>query len=353
MHRFIAFLLFLLLLLPLAATAVSAAPAATLTLVIGEGNETVSADQPLPTPAAPSGKYFVGWAGEHIFLPGGALCETQSDLTLTALFVGMETCGEVRLGAQKGIRFLTHIHRGELETLQTYTTPAYGTFIAPKAYVDAANGKLTPDALASAGKTKYLDTQATAFYRETDTVYTLSGSVVSLLGENFKRDYVGAGYLKLTYTNGTTALVVASPCAAVNPYETALAAHNDRTETADGTHIYAVGDRYSPYTAEELSYFSNILSGCVDLSYWMSGKPITLTAASNYHQLPYTAFYDQTSESVILTVAGGSEFSFDKHFCQLELDGYVTSANWNRINLTVGDDGKSLAVKYREYTDLE
>ena len=351
MRRFLPLVLVCLMLVSLLSLTASATP--TLTLQVGTDSTPHAADQPLPAPDAPEGKVFVGWAASGVLLPANAVYSGTEPVTLTALFVGMETEGEVRLGEKKGLRFLTEINKADLQALQAYTTLAYGTLIAPLSYVQAAGGVLTPAALAAAGKTKYLEAKADTFLAETDTVYVLSGSVVSLLAKNYKQSYCGAGYLQISYTNGQTAYVAATPSAAVTPYDTALSAHGDRTETADATHIHQIGDRYSPYTAEELRYFSNILSGCVDLSYWMSSKPITLEPADAYHQLPYTATFDNESESVVLTVTAGSDFRFDKHFCQLLLDGYLTSDGWNKLNLTVGEDGRTLAVKYREFTDLE
>ena len=86
----------------------------------------------------------------------------------------------------------------------------------------------------------------------------------------------------------------------------------------------------------------------------MSSKSeITLETADAYHQLPYTAAFDNESESIVLTVSADSDFRFDTHVCSLTLDGYLTSESWNSLNLTVGEDGRTLVVKYREYTDLE
>ena len=354
MYRLLAFTLSVCMLASLLLLPAAATDGGTVTLQVGTERETLPAGEALPIPEAPEGKVFVGWGAEGVLLPGGAAYAPSGDVTLTALFLDIRTRAEVRLGDKKGIRFLTELDRADWEMLRTYTDPALGTLIAPKSYVEAADGVLTPAALAAAGKTKYLNATADDFYAKTDTVCTLSGSVVALKSKNLTLDYVGAGYVKITYTNGTEAFVTAPPSAAVTPYGQALAAHGDRTEAADATHTHQVGDRYSPYTAEELRYFSNILSGCVDLSYWMSSQSeIVLKRADAYHQLPYAATFDTESESIVLTVGANSDFRFDKHFCSLTLDGYLTSESWNSLNLTVGEEGRTLAVKYREYTDLE
>ena len=355
MHRFIAFCLSVLLLVPLLAASVSATPAATVILQIGAETQVLSAGECLPFPEVPEGKAFVGWGGEDTLLPAGVTYAPTADATLTALFVGMQSHAEVRLGDAKGIRILTDIDRSDLQALLAYTTPAYGTLIVPEAYLQAADGVLTPTALAAAGKAKYIEARADGFYVETDTVCTLSGSVVALRTENLDLAFVGAGYLKVTYTNGEIAYVTATPSAAVTPYAQALVAHADRVASADATHVNAVEGGYSPYTAAELAYFAQILSGRIDLSYWMTSAnhPLTLTPADSYHQLPYTAVYDLESESVVLTVNAGSSFRFDQHLYCLVLDGYLTSDVWNKLNLTVSSDGRQLAVKYREYTDLE
>ena len=355
MHRFMAFCLSVLLLVPLLAASVSAAGAVNVTLQIGTKTQALTPGDTLPLPEAPEGKIFAGWGGEGELLPAGATYRPSSDATLTALFVGMETRAEVRLGERRGIRFLTEIDRADLQALSALVPPAYGTLIAPASYVQAAGGVLTPAALAAAGKTKYIEARADGFYTEADTVCTLSGSVVGLRTENLDLAYVGAGYLKITYTNGEIGYIAATPSAAVTPHAQALAAHGDRTAVADAVHTNAVEGGYSPYTAEELAYFARILSGCIDLSYWMSGvsHPLTLTPADAYHQLPYTAAYDLEGESIVLTVKEGNGFCFDQHFYALILDDYPTTESWNKLNLTVSAQGKQLAVKYREYTDLE
>lgn len=353
MYRLTAFVLSVLMLVPLLFIAASASAAGTVTLQVGGSTEILPTGAALPTPDAPDGKVFVGWAAQDVLLPAGATYTPSGDMTLIALFLEMQTRFELRLGVKNGIRFLTDVDRADWEALLTYTTPTFGTLIAPRAYVEAADGVLTPEALTSAGKTKYLNATADEFYGKTDTVCTFAGSIVAFLSENLTTDYVGAGYVKITYTNGTEGLIAAAPSGAANPYEQALTAHGDRTAQADATHKNAVGDRYSPYTAAELHYFSNILSGCIVLDYKMTSTtiPPTLQKADDYHQLPYIARYDEESESVILTVTEGSDFRFSTHFCSLTLDGYDTTDSWNDRNLTFGEDGTSLAIKYREYTD--
>lgn len=334
MYRFVAFVLSLLLLCSafLLTGAAEAAPAVTLS--VAGVTQSHDASAPLPHPEAPAGKVFAGWGGEGVFLPAGATFTPTADTTLTALFVGLSTEGTLRLGTGKGLRFLTRMDRADYTALCSHTAVQYGTVVAPLAYAQAADNSLDPDALTAAGKTKQLVMLATAFYEETDTVLTFAGSVVALKAENYMLDYVGAGYLKVQYTNGQSGRIMAPVSDPVCPYtlaDAALSAGNAPTE--------------------EQEYLSNLLSGRIVLNYWMSAKPLTLTAAGAHHALPYTAVYSNAEESILLTVRSDSSFRFDQHFCALILDGYTTGAAWNAANLTVRQNGTVLAVKYREYTD--
>ena len=334
MYRLLAFVLSFLLLCSafLLTGAANTAPAVTLSV---EGvTRVLDAGEPLPTPDAPTGKIFAGWGATGVFLPAGAAFTPSEDVTLTAVFVGLSTEGTLRLGTGKGLRFLTRMDRGEYTTLCSYTTVQYGTVIAPLSYAQAAGNSLSPQALSAAGKTKQRDLLANGFYEETDTVLTFAGSLVALKGENYLLDYVAAGYLKVQYTNGQSAQVFAPVCAPVCPYTLANAA------LAAGT---------AP--TEEQGYLTNLISGRIQLDYWMSGKALALTAAGTHHTLPYAATYDAASESILLTVRTDSTFRFDRHFCTLILDGYPTNATWNTANLTIRQNGTVLAIKYREYTD--
>lgn len=334
MYRLLAFVLSLLLLCSafILTGAAEAAPAVTLSVAgVTQSHDALA---PLPHPDTPAGKVFAGWGGEGVFLPAGASFTPTADTTLTALFVGLSTEGELRFGAYRGLRFVTTMDRADHTALSGYTTVQYGTVIAPLSYAQAAGGSLEPTALFAAGKTKQIDLLATEFYEESNTVLRFAGSVVALKGENYKRDYVAAGYLRVQYSNGETGRIMAPVSAPVTPYALANAALSATSAPA-----------------EEQSHLSNILSGCITLDYWMSGKALTLTAAGTHHALPYVATHDVASESILLTVNAGSDFRFDRHFCSLTLDGYPTSAAWNAVNLTVREGGTVLAIKYREYTD--
>ena len=334
MYRLLAFVLSLLLLCPafLLTGAAQTAPAVTLSV---EGvTQTYTVGEPLPIPTAPVGKSFVGWGATGVFLPAGVPFIPTADVTLTAVFISLSTEGALRFGTYRGLRFSTRMGKADYEALTAYTTVEYGTVIAPHVYAQAAGNSLAPAALAAAGKTKQLDLLATEFYEQNDTVLTFAGSVFALKAENYMLDYVAAGYLKVQYTNGTSGQIFAPVSDPVTPYTAANAA-------------LVAGSA----AGEDQAYLANLISGRIQLDYWMSGKALTLTAAGPHHTLPYTATYDVASESVLLTVKTGSTFRFDQHFCTLILDGYPTPATWNALNLTVRENGTVLAVKYVEYTD--
>ena len=351
MYRFAVFVLSLLMICPLLCVT-AAAEAATVTLSVGGVTAPLPAGDSLPTPAAPAGKVFVGWAADGVFLPAGATFTPESDVTLTATFVGMATTGTLRVqNERRGLRFLTEMDRGEYTALTAKATVTYGTLIAPLSYAQEAGNSLHPTDLAAAGKTKHLDLKPTEFYAQSDTALTFAGSVIAVLPQNMDSAYVGAGYLKVSYTNGEQGLITAPVSAPVKLYDLANAAFADRTAVQDATHTNAVGDRFSPYGAADLAYLEQVLHSRVDLSYKLIGMPLTLKAANPYHTLPYTATFDEAAECVVLTVVAGSSYRFDLHFGSLILDGARAPDSWNAINLTVKDEGRVLTVKYREATD--
>ena len=344
MKRTVAFLLSLMLLLPLTVI-LTAASDPVLTQSVSTG-EVLTAPESLP-----SGKVFAGWGAEGIFLPAGATYTGEGTVTLTAVLVGMSTRPDtkVRTEVQTGLRFLTDIDKADLNVLKGYTEVLYGTYIAPADYVTAANGVLTSAALQSAGKT-CLETVTDKLYAETETTATVAGSLVELLTHNYYRDFQAAGYLKVSYTNGTAAVVVASASAPVKLYDLSLSAYCDRTEAADATHV-SVTDHgtYSPYNADQLGYFAKVMDCVVDVTRF------TVDIANNDVVKPSEDFYGYMPQSYrvtyelgcyVFTVEEGGAFRFNK-----DLGAVYAIRNEERKQISPGrntyqvlNDGRALNV---------
>ena len=356
MYRTLSFLLALLLLCSMVLPIAAADASFTLTLHSGGEPAVLSgaSSYTLPTPNAPAGKVFAGWTAQGVFLPAGATFAAAGDTALTALFVEIstQTGANLRVTDGFGLRFLTHISRSDLNALAACTTVGYGTLIAPADYVSAAGGVLTPEALAAAGKTKYLDITAKSFFEETDAVSTVAGSIVQLLSKNYCRDFMGAGYLSVTYTNGTSGRIYAAPANGSCLYTLACAAHCDRTAAADTTHTVATGNGYSPYSGESLAFFAKVMDSVVNVEYLASQRAaVTLMPQNAYYQAPFTAAYDAAEEQLVFTVRQGSAYRFHTDFDSLILEKLVRVKGRGYSSLyRISADGMTLRVNYSDYT---
>ena len=310
MKRLLAFLISLLLLFPMTCVWVAA----------DGGAETirVSKNDTLPDPEnVPEGKVFAGWGGDGVFLSAGATYRQEGSATLQAVFVGISTKpdAKVRTETEIGLRFLTEIDRSDLAALKQYTPVTYGTYIAPADYVEAANGVLTPAALQAAGKT-YLETTTDQLYAETDTVATVAGSLVNVLQQNQYREFCAAGYIRVQYTDGSVANLTAPAGAGVRLYDQALTAFCDRTEAADATHTTQTAHgTYSPYSAEQLAYFSAVMDCVVDVTRFVvdtNNLDTVGPAADLYGYMPTAYRVTYEMGGFVFTVNDGATFRFDR-----------------------------------------
>ncbi len=344
MKRISAFLLSLLLLLPLTVIFTTAsAPVLT---------QSVSAGDVLTAPeSVPEGKVFAGWGADGIFLPAGATYTGENAVTLTAVFVSMSTRPDtrVRTEVKRGLRFLTDIDKAELAVLKGYTEVLYGTYFAPADYVTAANGVLTPAALQGAGKT-YLETVTDKFYAETDTVATVAGSLVDLLAHNYYRDIQAAGYIKVSYTDGTEGTVIAPASEGVKLYDMALSAYCDRTREADGTHTHQTAHgTYSPYDADLLDYFAKVMDCVVDVTRFVvdtQNNDVVGPATTLYGYMPQSYRVTYEMGCFVFTVSEDGAFRFNKdlgavYAIRNEVRTLITPG---RNTYQVSNEGRALTV---------
>ena len=284
----------------------------------------------LPVSTPPEGKIFVGWRTVPSFpghalpclFPAGTVVAEGDDTTYYAVYIGMETRPEAEMRMTEsdlGLRFITEFDKADLTLLRTLCAVSYGTLIAPSDYVYIARGVLSPEALASVGKTKYLDVAANTPYAESEDTETIAGSVVSILSYNRYLSFCAAGYLTVTYTGGAQTTFYASADADVHNclYDLAVEAFCDRTEEADDTHVYQTEKGYSPYAAETLETFRQILDSVVKVAYVNDPKNKSAMIAQIYpesdvYSAPYTATYSESRGRFTLRVKDGLDYTFSE-----------------------------------------
>ena len=134
------FALTLALLLFAAALPAAAESPVTVTLICNGKAETLPMGEGVTLPVPETGdKVFAGWLwekdGTPALYPAGAVICPETDATLIALAVGMQTLTpELRVIAadDMGLRFLTEINAADFAALSAVTTVGKGTIIAPK-----------------------------------------------------------------------------------------------------------------------------------------------------------------------------------------------------------------------------
>ena len=358
MRRFLTLALSLLALLLLLTLAASAE--ATVTLVEGESTSTLTGDV-LPTSTPPAGKVFVGWYADSstglstVFLPAGAAI--QADVTTYhALYIGMT----VRNGAElrvvegsEGLRFITDVDKADFSLLQSKgRVVGYGTIIAPKSYVQKTVGnKLTPEALAEKGYTKYLDAVSGGAYSEDEDSFAIAGSVSAVRNENGYMEFCAAGYLVVKYSDGTRARIYAAPNykKAQRLYPLVMTAYSDRTTAADETHVNETDYGFSPYSDGNLEFMKGVLDSAVNIFYVKDPKDSKSEIAVVYpntpaYEAPFEAVYD--GKLFTLTVREGVDYSF-KTDCYILIVGGSSVAP---SKATISADGKVMTYKLSSHT---
>lgn len=348
MKKIIALTLSLCLLLPCAALAISAEVGYTLSFA-GEGTpdpmEGATA-YTLPTPVAPLGKTFVGWQGQldgaDVFLPAGAEVTLTADATLTAVYVGivMRKDPQIRYDIE-GLRFLTKINKADLAVLQQYTEVGYGTLIAPKDYLSKTQS-LTHAELAASGKT-YLDVVTAGSYAEDEETVWVAGSIGHVKTKNFCRTLLAAGYLSLTYTDGSTGYVYA-------PVK----------QTDAPAYLYRLSaDAFNGAAAEEQTFLKRVMNAVVDLTLTCDqSNHITAIAygpqGASYRPA-YTARYEKIAERIVVTVGSDSGLNYGTEYAAVILDGHLfdTAFDRNSKQVSISKDGSYLHITWRgEYSEF-
>lgn len=158
----------------------------------------------------------------------------------------------VRLGSMSasGLKFQTNVDKGVVDAViaaKGAQNVSFGTLIVPKDYL--TDGVLPTFASLQAAGKKVLDIPSTGFLTSTDTAHTYCGSIVDILRSNYKRDFVGLGYMKVVEADGSVSYTYAQYLAsnARSVYAVASAALGDVNAVQEGKYQYAVEGGYSPY----------------------------------------------------------------------------------------------------------
>lgn len=295
---------------------------------------------------------FIGWGGKihdtSVFLPaGGTLSFSANDSgELTPYYLEMSGAGNsIRLTPDStGIRFLTRINEKQYNTIAALqgVSLAQGTLIVPQQYLAALGGSLTFEALEETGK-QYIDVKTSGFYSSDGSTAIMAGSVANIFRNHYALDYVGQGYVTVTYTDSTSRTFYAKNATtkAVTVYSLADTAQKDRSATPSERYAYLTADDdYSPYTNDQhkiLAGFTSIILNIQADTSADSGYTATQSGSTTVFIVTKNEDQDQ------LQVARADGTDIDKD----EFAGVIVCGVAKSFTLV---DGK-LNINYSEYTD--
>lgn len=154
--------------------------------------------------------------GKTVWVSGSSIySEETKGATSVTLNLEMEYGASVRYEeGSTGIRFTTRILQDEYNALgESCANVKFGTLIAP---YDKVDGSLTLES----GEGNFVNIEQTedvSWYRKkvgTDVVYyCFNGALTNIYSVNYDRDFIGVGYMTITYSDNTTETVYATPAA--------------------------------------------------------------------------------------------------------------------------------------------
>lgn len=311
-----------------------AAQGFTVTLILPQEQKSFTGQTSFTLPAAQkAGSVFVGWcelqSGQQRLYPQGAVITLQGDTTLEAIFVQIRSLQpELReAGEGLGIRFLTAIDAADLERLSRCSVPQMGTLIAPAGFAGKEVGyALTHAGIRQSGHQSFVDLPVASFYKTSAKTVTIAGSLGNIRPENFSRVFLGIGYLKIPFADGTSAYIYAPTNRAMSGNYAKLLLAQEKTPTG----------------ALSASRVTAALEGVVAVSY---------SSATSYAVERDGALFEMSYHPVsvgegtfVLRVRAGVDFNFDRDLRILLCNGYTQQ------NYRVQDGGKTLSITYSEYT---
>ncbi|MBQ8658592.1 MAG: hypothetical protein IJ506_05600 [Clostridia bacterium] len=206
----------------------------------------------------------------------------------------METGASIRLDGNNGIRFTTLVNKELVTKLENagYTL-TYGTFIAPKDYVDTnalTKANLFGDNAiycwgeAVDGKTQILHREALLVEDYADGYHAFKYSIVDINEANLTRQFVGLGYIKATKDGADT-------------YYMAEYAGGNVENTARSV-VYVAQAEVATSTNEE------DIQDCKDL--YLSNLTASNTATYTVRHIYYSTYYNRSTATTTATAAIGS-----------------------------------------------
>jgi hypothetical protein len=196
-------------------------------------------------------------------------------------------------------------------------------------------------------------------FSQTAVTYTVAGSIVGILPQNTDREYCAAGYLKLTYTDGSEGYVYSSTMAngSCSLYKKAVAAFSDRADAQGGKYTNRSTYGFSPYTADELAYMQSVLDSVINLTFvqvegvWV---PQVLPVSPAY-TAPFTVTGTKNQEHAFfcLMVREGVDYRFDEDFYILLENGVLRaiggSSTASRYKILATSNGRVMEVDFNAY----
>lgn len=307
----------------------------------------------LTVPEGERGQYCIGYAaeqdGEVVFLPLGATYDES--LSFTPVYLEMTTAGgSIRLSDEgNGMRFVTTVSRADFAALWALDeNVSWGTLIVPQGYVGNIGGRLTHSALDSAGL-KRLDVASVGWYGENEENYFFAGSVVEILTANYTLKYTAIGYMKVNYTNGTSAYIYATPeggkQVSRSVFQLADVALSDIVSTESAAYPHAVSGGYSRYTEDERAemgvFTASVIRLKIDPS--MTGnKSLDASMLGRFKQV-----FVKDTDSAYADIRGGLDIKHTGALVITAKNGaYLTSASVAGVVVMIEGDTHSVAATY-------
>ncbi len=176
-----------------------------------------------------------------------------------------------------GIEYVSTIKKDDWNLLAvTAETISCGTLFYPAEGLAELGGELTHAALERAGKAA-ADIVASTWLTNTGEALSFGATLTGIPVYHRTIAYAAAGYIKITYSDGSAIYIYANRDAEQPAAHSILslvnAAQNDLSEVETDTYRYAVGDLFSPYTDAERAALTELSVPTVSVLVNQSSTP--------------------------------------------------------------------------------
>ncbi|MBE5757070.1 MAG: hypothetical protein E7342_04640 [Clostridiales bacterium] len=133
------------------------------------------------------------------------------------------------------------------------------------------------------------------------------GSIVNIFTYNYAREFIGRGFVTVSYDDGTTANIYANydETNARSIYSVALMAYKDRTTVSDEIYVTDTKDGYfSRFTTDELAIIKSYIDGVVNITVDNNTVAVVnpyadITTGFNTYEVPYEVSVDDNGSIII------------------------------------------------------